>query len=202
MYIHDILVSGKENDDHLQKLNVVLSRLEEAGLKLKRSKCSFLLPSVEYLGYRITKDGLQPTSKKVEAVQKSPAPKDVSQLKSFIRLVNYYGKFLPDLSTVLAPLYRWLQKETEWRWTDEQQRAFEEVKLLIVYWSTTILTKSWCWRAMLRRMGSELTETLMDMNADSIRITQPCSCRTQLLPTGEGRPHYSVRGKTISCLIV
>ena len=69
--------------------------------------------------------------KKVEAVQKSPAAKDVSQLKSFIGLVNYYGKFLPDLSTVLAPLYRLPQKETEWRWTDEQQRAFEEVKVLL-----------------------------------------------------------------------
>ena len=56
---------------------------------------------VEYLGYIISAKGLQPTTKKVEAVQKAPAPTDVSQLKSFVGLINYYGKFLPDLSHVL-----------------------------------------------------------------------------------------------------
>lgn len=65
-----------------------------------------MLSSVEYLGYRISAEGLRPTLEKVKAVQSAPAPQDVTQLKSFLGLVNYYGKFLPDLSHVLAPLYR------------------------------------------------------------------------------------------------
>ena len=56
----------------------------------------------------------------------------MSQLKSFIGLVNYYGKFLPDLSSVLAPLYRLFQKGTKWVWGDEQQKPFEEVKKLLI----------------------------------------------------------------------
>ena len=67
-----------------------------------------------YLGHRITAEGIQPSPDKVKAVQEAPTPQDVSQLKSFIGLVNYYGKFLPDLSNLLAPLYRLLQKDTKW----------------------------------------------------------------------------------------
>ena len=101
------------------------------GLRLKREKCTFLLPSVEYLGHKISAQGIQPTAEKVKAVQNAPAPQDISQLKSFLGLVNYYGKFLPDLSNVLAPLYRLLQKETQWSWGDDQWRAFHEVKQLL-----------------------------------------------------------------------
>ena len=61
VYIDDILVSGKTVDEHLQTLDATLTRLEEADLRLKRPKCSFLIHSVEYLGYKISKKGLQPT---------------------------------------------------------------------------------------------------------------------------------------------
>ena len=131
IYLDDILVTGKSVDDHCRNLEAVLSRLEDAGFRLKQEKCAFLLPSVEYLGHLITAQGLQPSTDKVEAVQKAPPPQDVSQLKSFLGLVNYYGKFLPDLSSVLAPLYSLLQKETEWKWGMDQQKAFAEVKQLL-----------------------------------------------------------------------
>ena len=132
VYIDDILVTGKTIEEHLSNLKAVLTRLEESGIKLKRNKCSFLLPSVEYLGHHISADGVQPTPEKVEAVQKAPAPKDVSQLKSFLGVVNYYSKFLSDLSSTLAPLYTLLQKDTKWSWGTAQQKAFVEVKKLLL----------------------------------------------------------------------
>ena len=131
VYIDDILVTGKSISEHLSNLGAVLKRLEAAGVKLKRDKCSFLLPSVEFLGHHISAKGIQPTEQKIEAIRNAPEPKDITQLKSFLGAVNYYGKFLPDLSTVLAPLYQLLQKNTKWSWGRSQSMAVESVKELL-----------------------------------------------------------------------
>ncbi len=131
IYLDDILVTGKTIPEHLQNLDAVLTRLEEAGVKLKQDKCSFLLPSVEFLGHRISAEGIQPTTEKVEAIHKAPEPQDITQLRSFLGAVNYYHKFLPDLSTVLAPLYHLLQKNTKWSWGPSHSKAFEKVKNLL-----------------------------------------------------------------------
>ena len=128
VYLDDILVTGKSEAEHHQNLDEVLTRLEQAGLRLKRSKCFFMLSSVEYLGHKISAQGLQPTDEKIRAIKEAPAPKDVSQLKSFLGLVNYYGKFLPHLSQTLASLYRLLQKEMLWNWGEEQEKAFQDAK--------------------------------------------------------------------------
>ena len=66
--------------------------------------------------------------KKIRAIQKAPAPKDVSQLKSFLGLINYYSKFLPNLSNTLAPLYRLLQKKAKWCWGQEHKESFQTAK--------------------------------------------------------------------------
>ena len=104
VYIDDILVTGTSEQEHFQTLDEVLTRLGEAGLKLKRSKCFFLQMSVEYLGHNISAEGLRPTQEKVRALTEAPSTNNVSQLRSFLGLVNYYGKFLPNLSSTLAPL--------------------------------------------------------------------------------------------------
>ena len=87
-----------------------------------------MLPSLEYLGHKISSKGLQLTSEKVKAIHEAPVPKDVSQLKSFLGLLNYYCKFLPNLSMTLSPLYKLLQKKTNWQWGTDQQEAFTKAK--------------------------------------------------------------------------
>ena len=131
VYLDDILVSGKSEEKHLETLDLVLKRMEDAGLRLKRNKCHFMTPSVEYLGHRIDRDGLHPTDEKVRAIRDAPNPRDVTELRSFLGLINYYGKFLPQLSTVLAPLYRLLRKDERWSWKAEQIKAFKKAKSLL-----------------------------------------------------------------------
>ena len=108
VYLDDILVSGNSDKAHLDNLEAVLSRLGAAGFQLKQSKCMFFLPEVEYLGHRITADGLHPTTSKVKAIAAAPPPKNVAQLKAFLGLVKYYAKFLKNMASILAPLYKLL----------------------------------------------------------------------------------------------
>ena len=131
VYMDDILVTGPTDEQHLSQLAEVLHRLKDAGVKLKKSKCFFLLPSVEYLGHTISSEGLHTSDAKVNGILKAPAPTSVSELWSFLGLINYYGKFLPDLATTLAPLYTLLQKKKKWPWGQSQQNAFEQVKKLL-----------------------------------------------------------------------
>ena len=97
-------------------------------MRLKKSKCHFMLPSIEYLGHKISDKGTQPTKGKVRAIVKAPAPNNVTQLKAFLGMLNYYAKFLPKLSSKLAPLYKLLQKKVPWSWGEEQRQAFQEAK--------------------------------------------------------------------------
>ena len=128
VYLDDILVTGESEAAHLCNLATVLDRLESAGIRLKREKCAFMLPEVEYLGHRISARSLQPLASKVRAISEAPTPTNVSQLKSFLGLLNYYGRFLPDLATLLAPLYELLQSTRRWSWDKSQSRAFELAK--------------------------------------------------------------------------
>ena len=131
VYIDDILVTGSTDAEHMDHLAQVLQRLQDAGMRLKRAKCLFLLPSVEYLGHVIVAEGLCTSEAKVSAIVNAPAPQNVTELRSFLGLVNYYGKFLPDLATTLAPLYQLLQKQKKWTWGNSQEKAFETVKHLL-----------------------------------------------------------------------
>ena len=116
VYLDDILIAGKMEQDHLTILEKILSRLQNAGIRLKHSKCAFMLSSIDYLWHRISADGLQPTKEMMRAISEDPSPQYVTQLRSFLGVVNYYSKFLPNLSTMLAPLFRLLQKQTKWIW--------------------------------------------------------------------------------------
>ena len=109
VYLDYILVSGANEHEHLANLEQVLQRLESVGMKLKRTKCAFLLDSVAYLGYEISAEGFYTTKAKVKAIVDAPNSKNLTKLRSFIGMVNYYGKFLPNLASTLAPLYELLR---------------------------------------------------------------------------------------------
>lgn len=100
VYLDNILVSGVGEADHLRNLDEVLCRLEEAGLRLKRSKCAFTLKEVEYLGHIVDVQGLHPVEKKVKAIMEAPTSTNVTELKAYLSLLNYYNKFFPNLATL------------------------------------------------------------------------------------------------------
>lgn len=112
--LHDILVTGANDQEHLHNLSAVLDRLQKHGNRMKRDKCSFSSESVEYLGHIIDAQGLHPTTGEVDAIVQAPDPKNVQELRLFLGLINYYGT---NFATMLHPLNSLLQKGKKWEWT-------------------------------------------------------------------------------------
>ena len=106
----DILVTWFNDTHHLQNIEKVLQRLQESGLRLKLAKCKFMEKLVVYKGCTISQEGISPTAEKVEALKHAPRPENITQLRSFLGMVNYHGKWIPNISTILHPLNKHLQK--------------------------------------------------------------------------------------------
>ena len=131
-YLDDILVSGRTEEEHLTNLRKVLERLQEHGIRAKRAKCTFLKTSVQYLGHVIGADGLHATDTKIEAIVNAPSPKNVTELRSYLGLLNYYGRFIPNLASLIHPLNKLLRHNMTWRWTKSCRDAFKSTKEKIV----------------------------------------------------------------------
>ena len=131
-YLDDILVTGRNDAEHLQTLEEVLKRLQRHGLRTKQETCEFLRDSVEYLGHCIDAKGLHATQDKLPAITKAPTPRNVQELRSFLGLLNYYGKFMPNLATLLHPLNNLLRKDATWNWTTECAEAFQKAKETLI----------------------------------------------------------------------
>ena len=127
-YLDDILVVGGSQEEHDQRLDIVLDRLNKRGIRLKEEKCTFNTSEVEYLGHLISEKGLRPLERKYRAIREAPQPQNVTHLKSYLGLLNYYGRFLPNISTTLQPLYKLLQKSTPWIWKKSQQEDLKKTK--------------------------------------------------------------------------
>ena len=130
-YIDDILITGRNDQEHRNRLEAVLSRLARYGVQLKWSKCSFLQKKVQFLGHVIDAEGAHPSPEKVQAIVEAPSPSTVTELRSFLGMLQYYGKFLPNLSTLLHPLNNLLREGVSWSWQPECQEAFESAKELL-----------------------------------------------------------------------
>ena len=138
VFIDDIEISGATVGENLERLDQVLQRLEDRGLRVNKSKCEFLKDKVEYLGHIIDKDGLHPVPEKVQAITEAATPSSVSELRSYLGVLQYYARFLPNLSSELAPLHELLKDGAPWKWTDECQKTFMRTKELLT--SADVLT--------------------------------------------------------------
>ena len=125
VYLDDILVTGSTHENHLHNLTAVLEQIEQAGLRFNCSKCFFLQPRLEYLGHVIDEAGRHPTEDKIRAIKEAPDPSSISELCSFLEMITYCNKFLPNMSTKLTPLYALLAKKKRWSWHTKEEAAFQ-----------------------------------------------------------------------------
>lgn len=132
--IDDIIIRTDPHE-HLQVLDEVLTQLERHGILAKKSKCEFMVPSIEFLGYHVDREGRHPTDEKIAVISKAPSPKNVAEFHSYLGLLNYYGHFIPNLSTLLQQLHELLQKGLKWEWFKECEEAFQQSKseLMVPY---------------------------------------------------------------------
>jgi len=131
-YLDDLLIlTNNSFNDHLTKLEMVLARLSTAGMKINASKSKFFSEQIEYLGYWITRKGIQPVQSKVEAILKIRAPTTRKELRHFIGIVNYYRDMWFRRSELLAPLTSLTSSKVKFEWLPTHQLAFDKIKKVI-----------------------------------------------------------------------
>lgn len=124
----DIIVWGTSLDEHNARLRETLEMTRKANLKLNKDKCVFGVNEVLFLGDVLSSDGVKPDTRKINAIVNMPQPESKSDVQRFLGMVNYLGKFIPDLSTITAPLRALLQKNTDWNWGPEHDKCWNKLK--------------------------------------------------------------------------
>ena len=130
--VDDTLVWGKVNQEHDQRVLNMLERARQANLTQKKEKCDIRVSTLSYIGHQLTCDGVKPDPKKIRAIKEMPEPCDKKGLQQFLGMVQYVAKFIPDLSTITAPLRQLTRNDTEWSWKPEHQAAFNQLKQSLV----------------------------------------------------------------------
>ena len=128
VFIDDILVFSRNEEEHEEHLRLVLQKLRENQLYAKLSKCEFWLKEVSFLGHVITDGGITVDPSKVQDVLNWNPPKNVSEIRSFLGLAGYYRRFIEGFSKIVKPLTSLLEKGKEFKWDDKCQASFEELK--------------------------------------------------------------------------
>ena len=127
--IHDdIIVHGSSMEEHDARLHKALEHLREEGLTLNQEKCVFRMSELTFMGYLLSSKGIGPTESRVEAVRNAKEPQNAGEVRSFLGLVNFSARFIPNLATKTEPLRRLTKKGEEFVWGREQQNAFETLK--------------------------------------------------------------------------
>ncbi|WVZ89170.1 hypothetical protein U9M48_035607 [Paspalum notatum var. saurae] len=128
VFIDDILIYSKTEAEHEEHLRLVLQRLREHKLYAKFSKCEFWIDEVRFLGHVVSKGGIAMVPSKVSIVTNWKVPKIPKEVRGFLGLASYYRKFIENFSRIAKPMTSLLEKDAEFRWTNAQQAAFDELK--------------------------------------------------------------------------
>jgi hypothetical protein len=126
--IDDVLIYGKDQEEHDQRLAAVLDRLAERGVTLNIKKCQFKKTTLKFLGHVLDENGVRPDPEKTEAIQQMQPPKNVSDLRRFLGVTNQLGKFSLKLAALTQPLRELLKRRNSWTWGQPQTKAFADVK--------------------------------------------------------------------------
>ena len=132
VYLDDILIYLKNEEEHNKHVKSVLERLREHKLYAKKQKCEFGVKRLEFLGHYIDEQGLHTDPQKVQAVVDWPPLRNTKDIQCFLGLANYYHRFIKNYSSIVHPLTRLLRKDTVWRWSSQEQQAFETLKQKLV----------------------------------------------------------------------
>ncbi|KAG0431913.1 Transposon Ty3-G Gag-Pol polyprotein [Dictyocoela muelleri] len=127
--IDDIIVFGENKENHDKNFNTVLQRLKDYKLIINKDKLIYCEEEVNFLGFRISLNKVKPFLNRTMGIQNFPIPNSKRKLRGFIGLINFDRNFIPNLSTILKPLYNILQEE-KFNWTDSNTELFNEIKKL------------------------------------------------------------------------
>nr|GFA17558.1 putative reverse transcriptase domain-containing protein [Tanacetum cinerariifolium] len=128
VFIDDILIYSKSEEEHEQYLRTVLDLLKKENLYAKFSKCKFWLKEVQFLGHVVNQGGIHVDPSKVEAVKNWKAPESPTEIRSFLGLAGYYRRFIEGFSKIAKPLTFLTQKNKDYVWGEEQEKAFCTLK--------------------------------------------------------------------------
>ncbi|XP_062714152.1 uncharacterized protein K02A2.6-like [Aedes albopictus] len=130
-FIDDAIVFGATWEEHAKSLNKLLTRLAQYGFHVKAEKCKFFQTELGYLGHIVDRHGIRPDTEKLQAIANIPAPTNVTELRSFLGAVNYYGRFVRNIHELRHPLDQLLKKDVKWQWNDRCQQSFEKFKAVL-----------------------------------------------------------------------
>uniref|UniRef100_A0A3B3QC10 Gypsy retrotransposon integrase-like protein 1 n=1 Tax=Paramormyrops kingsleyae TaxID=1676925 RepID=A0A3B3QC10_9TELE len=132
VYLDDIIVFGRSFEEHLQRLDEVLGKLQGATLKVKPAKCDLFAKQVHYLGHVISDEGIRADPAKIKVVQEWPVPRNQTEVRSFVGLASYYRRFIKGFAEIARPLHQLTEKGRRFKWSPDCDRAFLTLKACLI----------------------------------------------------------------------
>ena len=127
-YLDDIIIFSETAEQHLKHIQIVLNRLSQAKLKLKKSKCAFFKKEFHYLGHLLTTDGVKPQLEKIKEISEMMPPKNQKGVREFLGMVGYYRKFISRFADAARLITKFIRKDSKFEWSDDCQTGFEYLK--------------------------------------------------------------------------